>query len=459
MSLETIVNVQISKETATVSRVGFGVPLILTFHTKDPARVLEFSKASDMLVAAGGPFADTDQAFVLANAAFAQDPRPDRILVGRRVFPTIRTVTITPRSGVISGQTFPLPTTLYRIIIDGVNFDFTTDATPTEVEISLALTTAINAGAVDVLATDNIGSITIEKADTPGGTATAGVAFTIAQDRALLEIEDVTPVATGGGLASEIAAIIDLNDDWYGIAGDWYGKTEIDAVATAIEALPKLHATSTPDDNTYDPAVTTDVGSVLQGKAFARTFLTHHVTPDTGIAAARLGDGLPKDPGSATWKFQLLAAIPVVDYTTGEKTALKNKNIERFIRVAGVNFTCDGKTSSGEFIDITRFIDFLTSRMQENVFLRVVNVDKVAFTNPGIGIIENEVRGTLNLGISVGGLAADPPFTVTVPNAIVGTPNGVDAVDKANRLLKGVEFCATLAGAIHEIEIRGEVTV
>lgn len=459
MSITDIVDVQISKETATVSRVGFGVPLILTYHTKDPARVLEFASASDMLVAAGGPFSVDDQAYVLANAAFAQDPRPDRVLIGRRVFPTIRTVVITPLSGVIAGITYPLNLTLYRVTINGTNFDYTSDGDATVAEITAGLAALIDAGTEDVNATATATELTIEKAVSPGGAATAGVAFTVAQDRSLMSIEDTTPVAAGGGLASEIAAISALNDDWYGITGDWYGTAEITAVATAIEGLPKLHAAATPDDNTYDALVTTDIGSDLQALAFARTFLIYHATPETGIAAAYLGKNLPKDPGSITWKFKTLAAIAVSTLSSSEKTALKNKNIERYIRVAGVNITCDGKTSGGEFIDITRFVDFLTSRMQENVFFRLANSDKVPFTNPGIGVVESEVRGTLALGISVGGLAGDPAPVVTVPNAIVGTVGGVSAVDKANRLLTGVTFCATLAGAIHDIEIRGKVTI
>jgi hypothetical protein len=459
MSLQDIVNVQISKQTATVSRVGFGVPLILTYHIKDMSRVLEFTTASDMLTAAGGPFETTDMAYILANAAFSQDPRPDRILAGRRVNPTIRTVTITPRSGVIAGETFPLNSTDYTITVNGTVFTFTSDATATVAEITAGLVSLINGGTEDVLATDNTTSLTIAKAVTPGGVATAGVTFTVAQDRRLLAIEDVTPAAVGGDLASEIAAISDINDDWYGIAGDWWGSIENTAVATAIEGLPKLHAASTPDDNTYDNAVSDDIGSDLQALGFARNFIFHHPTPETGIASAVLGKNLPKDPGSITWKFKSLAGIAVVDYTSGEKTTLANKNVERYIRIAGNNITCDGKTSSGEFIDITRFVDFLTARLQEDVFFVLANSDKVAYTNPGIALIENSVRGVLNLGISVGGLAADPPPVVTVPNAIVGTPDGVSAVDKANRLLPDINFCATLAGAIHEVEIRGKVTI
>ena len=121
MSLSSIVNVTITKETATVSRVGFGTPLILTYHVKDPALVLEFSSAADMLVAGGGPFAVTDLAYVLANVAFSQSPKPKSILIGRRINATIRTVLITPLSGLVNGETLPFNDRLYRITINGTD--------------------------------------------------------------------------------------------------------------------------------------------------------------------------------------------------------------------------------------------------------------------------------------------------------------------------------------------------
>lgn len=462
MSLDDIVKVIISKETASLTRTSFSIPLIFTYHVKDPARALEFSSADSMLVAGGGPFAVSDFAYKLASKVFAQDPTVEKVVVGRRINPTIRTLTVTPRSGLVNGETLPRNLQLYRITLDGVNFDFTTDATATVAEINAGLVAVINGGTVDVLATDNTTDITIEKAVTPGGVATAGVAFEITYDRSLFSVEDITPAAVGGTLADEIAALRNINDDWYGITGDWFGKIETLAVAAAIETAPKLHAASSSDDNSYDSVVTTDTGSVLQSLLYARTFFTHHTNPEDGVAAARLGEGLWKIPGSETWKFQQLVGIAPVKYTDSEKDTLKSKSIERYVTIAGVNTTCDGKTSGGEFIDVTRFIDWLTVRLQENVFILLINAaatGKTPYTNPGIGSIENEVRGTLAEGISNGGLAAAPAPIVTVPNAIVGTPNGVSKIDKANRLLPDVDFCAVLAGAIHEVEINGKVTV
>ena len=64
------------------------------------------------------------------------------------------------------------------------------------------------------------------------------------------------------------------------------------------------------------------------------------------------------------------------------------------------------------------------------------------------------MRAVLDLGIANGGFAADPAPTVDAPLA-----SAVSANDKAQRLLPDVTFTAVLAGAIHEVQVRGTVTV
>ena len=141
-------------------------------------------------------------------------------------------------------------------------------------------------------------------------------------------------------------------------------------------------------------------------------------------------------------------------YTPAEETALEGKDIERYVQVSGVSITCNGKTSSGEFIDVTRFLDWLRIRMQENIFAQLAALDKIPYTDPGVGVVESEVYAVLDEGIANGGLAADPAPTVSVPLVA-----DVSAVDRANRLLPDVKFNAQLAGAIHAVEVTGVITI
>ena len=460
MSASGVITISINLKTQPASRKSFGIPCVFTFHTKDPARALVFTSADDMLVAGGGPFAVDDAAYVMANAAFAQSPRPPQVIVARRINPTIRTMVVTVRSGVINGETFPRNDTNYPITINDETFTFLSDATATDAEIALGLVALINAGGEDVLATDNVdGTFDIEKADAPGGSATAGVWFRLSQDRELFFVEDTTPAAAGGAMADEIAQLRNINDDWYGLTGDWFGAIEITAVANAIESLDKIHTCSSPDDAIYDVSVTDDIASTLQDLSLDRTKIDRHRTPDTGMAAAQLGKNLPKDPGSSIWSFKTLATIEIEEYTETEQVAMDGKNVGYYVDLLGSGSTFNGKVSGGEFIDVIRFADFLGSDMSSRIIDKLKKLDKIAYTNRGISVVETEVRGALKAGVAAGGLTNDTPFVVTVPNAIIGSVGGVSSADKGNRLLPNVKFTATLAGAIQSIEVTGDITL
>ncbi len=92
--------------------------------------------------------------------------------------------------------------------------------------------------------------------------------------------------------------------------------------------------------------------------------------------------------------------------------------------------------------------------IKNSIIIYLVNNNKVPYTDTGIAMIEAEVRRALDLGVTNNFLAADPEYTVEVPRAAAVPPN-----DKANRILRNVSFQATLAGAIHFVEIRGVVSV
>lgn len=457
MSLQDIVNVQIDKQTASISRVGFGTPLILSSEADDILATTAKVYGPDLAELTADGFDPTGVTARKFSRLIAQNPKVDRIVVGKRSQQPLKTINIVP---VVQAETE------YSITISGVGpsptspaevFSYTSDDTPTLAEIIGALVSAINGGTQNVLAT-NVGpdtSIKIEKAATPGGVAGAGVSYYLGvNDRNLLPVQNVTP---DPGIVTDLNAIrgaVDGNDDWYAAILDNSGEAEILALAAAIETIPKLFLTVTSDADVLT-AVDTDVGSVLQSNNYARTAYVWHQDPDNGAEASWAGKALPYDPGSITWNLlQGITGAPATAFTTAELGYLKGKNGNRFVELASQTAPQEGKTAGGEFIDITRGIDFITARLQENIFRQLLVQPKIPFTDQGIGIIENEVRGVMELGISQSIFAADPAPVVTVPKAI-----DVDANDKANRLLPDVRFQATLAGAIHEVEVRGVVTV
>lgn len=194
---------------------------------------------------------------------------------------------------------------------------------------------------------------------------------------------------------------------------------------------------------------------MLSAANYARTALIYSGTPANYLEAAWAAVRLPLDPGSETWKFANNLAGQVADNLSDSQIAnLKAKFVNYYVTVAGNDIVENGQVSANEWIDVIRGIDWLEARMKERIFSRLISSPKVPYTDQGVAIIEADVRAQLNQAVRVGLLASDPEYTVTVPKVA-----DVDPADRAARLLPDVSFDGTLAGAIHELEITGVVSV
>jgi hypothetical protein len=438
MSLNDIVSVTISKLTATVSRVGFGTPMILSNEADGVFGGGIYAQTYTSvagLTTAG--FSATGTTVAAATAFFAQSPKVASVIVGRRTNVVTQTIDLTP---------IAFNSTLYTVTINGTAFTFTSDATATVAEITLGLVTAINLGTEPVTATDNTTDLELA-ADV------AGEIFTLVVDRSLITQDDVTAEA---GIVADLTAVrtnITGSDDWYCLVLDSHGTLEIAAMAAHIETLEKFFVASSADDDI--PADTAgNLALTLQAADYARTSLMFHTKPHTFPEAAWSGSLLPGDPGSATWKFKSLTGVAFDTFTPTEIAALIAAACNYYIRDAGNNYTTEGVTSSGEFNDVTRGIDWMTQRMKENIFAALINADKISFTDAGIGVITNEIWAVLREGQTNNLFALDPEPTVTADKAV-----DISSANKATRTLPDVEFTVTLAGAIHSVEISGVVTV
>jgi hypothetical protein len=439
-AIDKHVDVQISKETATVSRTGFGTPLLLVRHLRFPELYRVYGSLTELT---DDGFTTTGIPYRMASAIWAQSPRPTQIVMGRRDTPVIRDVKLTPKAPVLAS-------TAYTLTINDEVFTFTSDATPTVAEITAGLETLINAGAADVTATDNTTDLDVEKADTPGGTPTAGPPFRIEFDPSLWTFKDNTADAA---VDTDLANLLAVYTDFYGIATDLLDATNINDLATAVESasVPLIYAADSQDSDIVTSS-TSDIASTLQTAAFDRTFLNYTPDADPSMSCGFLGKQLPSDPGSTTWKFKTLSTISAASLTTGEIVFADNKSANTYTTVGGINITAEGVMASGEFIDVTRFIDWLEARIKENVFRALAINEKIPYTDSGIQAIVAEIEGVLRQGVFNGGINGDEDLIVTAPRAA-----DVSANDRASRLLPNIEFLASLAGAIHKTVIRGKV--
>lgn len=451
-TIEAIVNVDISRQTKAVQRAAFNVMLFLGRHKFWGERYRAFSDLTEM-VAAGVPSNSAE--YLAAQLYFAQSNSPDKIAIGRQD-PT--KVILTPTVA---------NSTEYTIDVGAngatpVEVSFTSDVDATDVEIAAGLTAAINgsSAAVAMVATSVAGTVEITQ---------------ISNNVAVVNNWSTNLVATYVATESIADALIEVSaedDTWYGLG--IYSHAGVDQLSAAghVETRKKLFGYGT--GNTSDPTSSTlGIGAQLQALGYNRSFGLYDieagvstdpvVTTVTYPTSAWFGEMLTKQPGSATWKFKTLEGIEADSLTTTESDFLVAKNLNTYESIGGVSITREGVVASGEFIDIMRGVDWLESRMEERIYARLVNLDKIPMTNAGIDSIVTEIRAQLIEAQDSGLIAPDsvdaegnfvPGFTITSPNV-----NSISAADKASRTLSGISFTATLAGAVHLVRIEGNVTL
>lgn len=350
------------------------------------------------------------------------------------------------------------PSQLYRVTLNGIDFDYTTLTTvQTANEIAQILTDLINVipQLVPVTATNNLdGTIDLIADDLT-------TTFSVSVSPEILAVQKgliLQPLVAVNPVADDLTAINNANSDWYALIAITRDVPSVKAIAAWVEARIKLFGTSSSDLDIINVPAGTDTTSIaafFNQIGYVRTFVMYHQDALSDFPeAAWFGKVLPLDPGSETWKFKTLASISYSNLTTTQSNNALNKKANTYEFVGGVGITGNGTVAQGEYIDTIRGIDWLTARIQEFVFSVLVQNPKVPYTDAGITVIQAEVMRALSLGVANGFLTNDPSPMVTVPRA-----SDVPPADKANRILRNVRFQATLAGAIHAVVIRGTVSI
>lgn len=350
------------------------------------------------------------------------------------------------------------PNSTYTVTLNGIEYTYISqNNVQTANDIVTALVDLINLEPrqVAVTATNlNDGTFRVQS-DVSSSTFSISVSTgTMTYDKGLL----ILPLVASNPVDEDLTAINNANSSWYALIATERTIQTVKDIADWVEARIKLFGTASADANIINVPAGTDTTSIaayLNQLGYVRTFVMYHQDALYDYPeAAWFGRVLPLEPGSETWKFKTLNTISYSNLTTTQSLNALNKKANTYEFVAGLGITANGTVAQGEYIDIVRGIDWLTARIQEYVFSVLVNNPKVPYTNAGIATIQAEVMRVLQLGVNNNFLTDDPQPICTVPLA-----QDVPSVDKANRILRNVKFQATLAGAIHAVVIRGNISV
>lgn len=351
--LSDVVLVQITRETASIDTASFNIPLILATFTNFSERTRTYTSITEV----GGDFSSTSNAYKMAQAMFSGDIRPPSIVIGRRqvdsVFGSIATVA---------------NNTAYTVTINDNVFSFTSDGTALATEIVTGLKAAFDADPVAGITFTNNMDGTFDVA-----VSVAGTGWSITSSANILLTND-TPTETW---VEALEAVEAENDEWYALTAETHVEADILALAGAIEARRKIYGTSSQDADVPTTA-TDDIASQLFNLNYDRTFIVYLPTADTQFPeCVWIGSQLPETPGSNDWDLKQGSGITVSNLSSTQKVNLRNKSTNFFIRKAGVEVFQDGNMVSGSPIDEQVFIDWVTARLEESVFFRMVNSKKI----------------------------------------------------------------------------------
>jgi hypothetical protein len=433
MSLDDLVKMNISASTATPSEPGFGTILIAA--QKVPAtftaRTRLFGSLTEMTDAG---FNVADPAYKCAQKVKAQNPSVTGWKVGKRANKGTQTVKLKCLSAV-EGD-------VYLITIGGEAITYTVGAaeTTTTVATALELLTEAVAGIASTSTTDTVTCV-----------SDVGELVDYKDWSTNIQLTDTT---VDPGLAADLAAIKAFDNDWYGLALDSNSEAEINVAALFAETEKKVFVPNTSDYGCEDVGTTTDVMSDIKAAAYARTGVLYSRSQLLSYSgAAWMAKQFTQKPGSDTWKFKTLASVTVDTLSEAARVAILGKNGNIYTATSSVNITEDGKSGAGEWLDAVRFVDWQRARLQFLLFTAFVNNGKIPFTDPGLDLIGSIIDGGLDEGVAVGGFAPGST-SVTVPKALA-----VPSTDRAARKATGIKFSGRLAGAIHELDIDGTITV
>lgn len=446
-ALSNYSSIAITRDTLASARRGFGKMLLLSSTPRivtqfGSTRTREYSSYAEVIVdfpSTTGPEA------LFAAAAFAQEPHVASVVIGRAALQPTKVVTITP---VVQNSH------LYTLRLGGdgattTTCTFTSDASATATEICDALRTLINAivgknflatGTTTIIVTaDAVGKwFWVEQTD-------LGADFTITETHA------------DPGVATDLAAIALANPDWYALYTIYNSNAYALAAAAWVQSNERVYLLETNETTSASTAVgNSETLDDIHTLGYTRTHGVWHGYPGELALAAEGGLGLSYAPGSVTFALKRLTGVTPNQLTSTHRTNITARKANSYEPVGdtGIAVTFDGTVASGEYLDVIRDLDFVKDDISKAVFDVLVGNPKLPYTNAGIAVIQGVILARLNAHVGMGIFSNDPAPAVTVPLVA-----DVSAADKAARRLTNVRFTATLAGAVHSVQVTGTVSL
>lgn len=175
-------------------------------------------------------------------------------------------------------------------------------------------------------------------------------------------------------------------------------------------------------------------------------------------AAALVGETAGREAGSFTYKNIVLAGIAPQELSDEQIEAIHKKGGMTFVAKAGDNVTSEGKVAGGEYIDSIDVEDWVIQQLTYRTQKLLNASDKVPYNDVGIAMLEAVAVDVFQTAYNSGMIATTedgkPDYSVTYALRAETSEE-----DRAKRHYRGGRFRFGLAGAVHTVDISGEIIV
>lgn len=456
VELSEVVSVSVNVSSTGVQATPLGVPLAVgrdTIKSGGTALAVNTTRSYTSLTGLAADWVTSTQTYKAGAALLGQNPRVRSIKVARiAAADTLQVQRITFSADFVTSNSI-------AFLIEGVTttVPFNTSNAQTYTDIDTALTARADISNVAVNAGAHTVDITTHAEVIDGGLTITSAIVTLGSSQATATITETTPA---NDLTTALTAIEATDSAWYGLVVTDRDEFNVQRVGAWVTGRVKLAVVQHGDDSVYDDSITTDAVSVLQDAAYDNLLALFHDTDGDALDGALLGRKLALNPdtGTTTWNLTSVTLSQTADVlTAAQSTVIRSKGGNTYEDIGGTYRVRPGQCVSGRFADTEITVHWVQIRIQEAIYAELAGASdrnsKIPYTDPGFEIIRKAIAKVMALGERVGHFVQGSS-DVTVPALA-----DISTSDKAARLLTGVRAIATLAGAIHTVEVTVDVSI
>lgn len=268
--------------------------------------------------------------------------------------------------------------------------------------------------------------------------------------------QDIMVVISHDPIATALDALRELDDNFYAVCITSRVKADLNAAGTWANSNKKFFF-----------GCSSDVTSLDSRNVDRESYLIHDNHPEDYPECAWVGQNIPKQPGSTTFKWKRLNGQNASTFTKTQLTTIRTEHGQALQELSGAIYVNEGVATSGEFVDVIIGQDWVEDQLNTGLLSLFLNNNKVSLDDTGIAQVESVVRDVLkragDAGIVAKAASADDlklsDDKVYMSQVTVPLRANLSATDRANRALNGIQFVYYLAGAIHKVNVNGLITV